>query len=234
MMKFKKHIALVFLMTISIVLGSCGISRNGNFTKQKFTKLKQFSSFDEAREENSTLSFDSESDVAIEDNFDQTSDTDSSFTKNEYSIESIEIKEDHYGLLEKTEIEKETLKKDGKLRGNQREFEKLSIEEQNRQRVKFRKAMNISLLFLALAALAILLGVFYVWAFFGLIALVPAFISALVAVTAVKRVDREKQSDSFKLRHFVMYLVVTIGVIACIVSLTMWIILLILWGGRVI
>ncbi|OIQ31367.1 MAG: hypothetical protein BM555_05255 [Crocinitomix sp. MedPE-SWsnd] len=269
MMTLRKHITLFVLITITILLGSCGTGRNANFTKQKFTKLKQFSTSDNAKPESTVLSFSEET----KDSTSQETVCDTIFMKDgtfilatnvsekndEITFSSCPDGDSQYSVLKSLTLDtkvspptneakdesnpilpsgepggRKNGKKDRSLRGNQREFEKLSTKEQNEQRVKFRKAMNMSLLFLALAALAILLGIFYVWAFLGLIALVPAFVSALVAITNVKRIDRTKQSASFRLRHFIMQLVVAIGVIACIASLTMWLVLLILWGARVI
>jgi hypothetical protein len=118
--------------------------------------------------------------------------------------------------------------------GNRTNYVDLNSKDQNMRKVKFRKSMNLTFAFLFIAGFSLLLSLFIIPFLAGLVFLVPAWITSIIACTQVKRIRLYDESEKFRTRYKWMAFIYAVGVTACIVTVGGGIILLILWLSRVI
>lgn len=231
--------ALLFLMI------SCGGLKNSNFDRQKYTGLKS-TSFESTKNTDTDVTVvEPEAEVVVDSN------PSSLWTLTDEPIESEFETSNVSELVEQEDVNKNveiatneepnrarhnSKKTAGKIIiGNRRDFEKLSEEEQNQAIIDFNWLFNTELTLLLMAALFLIMGAFYIWFFLpGALLLVTSFIMSFISLKKLKRIDESKHSKKLVNRLNLTRLLCGIGIAVCVVSLTAWIIVLILWLTRVI
>lgn len=253
----RNHFFLVRFSAILILvfnLVACGSIKNGNFNRQKFTKLKKIEA-----------NVDPQADADIEDNYqvdnsfaeDETSSEQSGVTDkvntgfemdDEISTEKavqLQPETDVNKGMNKTEI-KDPLRvvREDDVPPGKKDFKTFTQEKKNQAIIQFNALFNAGLAILIIATLLLIIaGILtlgpsnFIITLFGVIGAIMIFVSWIISLIALNKVRRIRKADfvgNLGIKVNLARLVAFIGIAVCVITILGGVILGILWLARLI
>ncbi|MBK9192578.1 MAG: APC family permease [Crocinitomicaceae bacterium] len=119
--------------------------------------------------------------------------------------------------------------------GNPRDFEKLSDEEKQKALTSFNRIFNNGLIFFLFGIMLVMGAYASIWLLAGASFFVfVTWVMSFFALTKLKRIDIDSQPKNIRVKFRLAQVVCGIGVFVCIATIFGGLVLLFLWGVKLI
>lgn len=224
------------VLILLILLTSCNAGYHSKFNRQKYTDLKPIQPDEIDHEDESGFvpsSYQFDEDVI--DNFQPSDQNSETINQDDISFSDENVEETFIESFSESNQSSEQSIPTKKQIGDPRDFEKLSDEEKQEALIGFNRIFNNGLI-LFLLGILLALGSFSALFLLGGTAFLVfvVWIMSFVALNKLKRINIYTQEKSTRIKFRLAQVVCGIGVTACIVTVLGGLVLLILWGAKVI
>lgn len=242
---------ILAILAVALLLSACGLFKNGNFNRQKYTPLKKIESHHEpaANSEfgeviDSSVPSLSEESLA-EDNTEQVSfEQDHSDTKDLAHETDLKPIESANSTNETSTPSPVIIPLRAKDRPGNKDFKRFSQEEKNQAIIQFNALFNAGLGMLITAAILFIFAgvlsfgpssfIMFACVIIACIFLFTAWIISLVALNKVRRIKKGNFVGDLGVKVWLARLVAFIGIATCIITLLGGIVLGLLYLARLI